>query len=184
VEPLPDYTPRQAVEIADVADRQLVWGRYSNAGLGDQERITVLFNEARNGREVTVGNFDYALFRSVNDKKRLDSGLNVVSFGLSSAQAFYNSSSGVVAMEVGGGTLDIDFQENSFTTLLNLNHSLTGELEFAADGRLFGGGFFHSRTDSQSIAGAVSFDGLEAGYFFEQQLLQGDIQGLTLWNSQ
>ena len=183
-EPLPDYTPRQAVEIADVADRQLVWGRYSNAGLGDQERITVLFNEARNGREVTVGNFDYALFRSVNDKKRLDSGLNVVSFGLSSAQAFYNSSSGVVAMEVGGGTLDIDFQENSFTTLLNLNHSLTGELEFAADGRLFGGGFFHSRTDSQSIAGAVSFDGLEAGYFFEQQLLQGDIQGLTLWNSQ
>ena len=183
-EPLSEYTPRQAVEIADVADRQLVWGRYSNAGLGDQERITAVFNEARNGREVTVGNLDYALFRSVNDKKRLDSGLNVVSFGLSSAQAFYNSSSGVVAMEVGGGTLDIDFQENSFTTLLNLNHSLTGELEFAADGRLFGGGFFHSRTDSQSIAGAVSFDGLEAGYFFEQQLLQGDIQGLTLWNSQ
>ena len=183
-EPRPEYTPKQGVEIADVADRQLIWGRYSNAGLGDQERITVLFNEARSGREVTVGNFDYALFRSENDKKRLDSGLNVVSFGLSSAQAFYNSSSGVVAMEVGGGTLDIDFQENSFTTLLNLNHSLTGELEFAAGGRLFGGGFFHSRTDSQSIAGAVSFDGLEAGYFFEQQLLQGDIQGLTLWNSQ
>lgn len=184
VTPEPAYTPEQAIEIADVADRQLVWGRYSNAGLGDQERITLAFDVARNGRQVTVGNFDYGLFRSENDKKRLDSGLTVVSFGLSSAQAFYNSSSGVVAMEVDGGTLDIDFQENSFTTLLNLNHSLTGELEFAAGGRLFGGGFFHSRTDSQSIGGAVSFDGSEAGYFFEQQLLQGDIQGLTLWDSQ
>ena len=182
--PRPEFTPEQSIEIADVDDRQLIWGRYSNVGLDGQERITLPFDEARNGREVTVGNFDYALFRSRNDKKRLDSGLTVVSFGLSSAQAFYDSSSGVVAMEVGGGTLDIDFQENSFTTLLNLNHSLTGELEFAAGGRLFGGGFFHSRTDSQSIAGAVSLDGAEAGYFFEQQLLQGDIQGLTLWNSQ
>ena len=180
----PRYTPEQAIEIADVADRQLIWGRYSNDGLDDQERITLAFDEARNGREVTVGNFDYGLFRSRNDKKRLDSGLTVVSFGLSSAQAFYNSSSGVVAMEVGGGALDIDFQGNSFTTLLKLNHSLTGELEFAARGQLFGGGFFHSRTDSQSIGGAVSLDGSEAGYFFEQQLLQGDIQGLTLWNSQ
>lgn len=179
-----NFTPVQAIEIADVADRQLIWGRYSNAGLDDQERITLAFDEARNGREVTVGNLDYGLFRSENGSKRLDSGLTVVSFGLSSAQAFYNSSSGVVAMEVGGGTLDIDFQENSFATLLNLNHSLTGELQFVASGRLFDGGYFHSSTESQKIAGAVSLDGSEAGYFFEQQLLQGDIQGLTLWNSQ
>lgn len=181
----PEFTPEQAIEIADVADRQLIWGRYARVALNNgQERITLALDEARNGREVTVGNFDYALFRSENGSKRLDRGLTVVSFGLSSAQAFYNSSSGVVAMEVGGGTLDIDFQENSFATLLNLNHSLTGELEFVASGRLFDGGYFHSRTESQRIAGAVSLDGSEAGYFFEQQLLQGDIQGLTLWNSQ
>lgn len=178
------FTPEQVIELADVADRQLIWGRYTNAGLGGQERITLALDEAQNGKKVTVGNFDYALFRSENGSKRLDSGLTVVSFGLSSAQAFYNSSSGVVAMEVGGGTLDIDFQENSFATLLNLNHSLTGELEFVATGRLFDGGYFHSRTEGQTIAGAVSLDGSEAGYFFEQQLLLGDIQGLTLWNSQ
>ena len=170
--------------IADVADRQLIWGRYAGAGLDGQERITLSLDEAQLGREISVGNFDYGLFRSGNGSKRLDSGLTVVSFGLSSAQAFYNSSSGVVAMEVGGGTLDINFQENSFATLLNLNHNLTGELNFTASGRLFDGGYFHSRTDGKTIAGAVSLDGSEAGYFFEQQLLQGDIQGLTLWNSQ
>lgn len=179
-----NFTPTQAIAIADVADRQLIWGRYSNGGLDAQERITLSFDEARNGREVTVGNLDYGLFRSENGSKRLDKGLTVVSFGLSSAQAFYNSSSGVVAMKVGGGTLDIDFQENSFATLLNLSHSLTGELEFVASGRLFDGGYFHSRTESQRVAGAVSLDGTEAGYFFEQQLQHGDIQGLTLWNSQ
>ena len=180
----PEFTPEQAIVIADVADRQLIWGRYAGAGLDGQERITLSLDEAQLGREITVGNFDYGLFRSGNGSKRLDSGLTVVSFGLSSAQAFYNSSSGVVAMEVGGGTLDINFQENSFATLLNLNHNLTGELDFTASGRLFDGGYFHSRTDGKTIAGAVSLDGSEAGYFFEQQLLQGDIQGLTLWNSQ
>ena len=180
----PEFTPEQAIVIADVADRQLIWGRYAGAGLDGQERITLSLDEAQLGREITVGNFDYGLFRSGNGSKRLDSGLTVVSFGLSSAQAFYNSSSGVVSMEVGGGTLDIDFQENSFATLLNLNHNLTGELNFTASGRLFDGGYFHSRTDGKTIAGAVSLDGSEAGYFFEQQLLQGDIQGLTLWNSQ
>ena len=180
----PEFTPEQAIVIADVADRQLIWGRYAGAGLDGQERITLSLDEAQLGREITVGNFDYGLFRSGNGSKRLDSGLAVVSFGLSSAQAFYSSSSGVVAMEVGGGTLDINFQENSFATLLNLNHNLTGELNFTASGRLFDGGYFHSRTDGKTIAGAVSLDGSEAGYFFEQQLLQGDIQGLTLWNSQ
>ena len=180
----PEFTPEQAIVIADVADRQLIWGRYAGAGLDGQERITLSLDEAQLDREITVGNFDYGLFRSGNGSKRLDSGLTVVSFGLSSAQAFYNSSSGVVAMEVGGGTLDINFQENSFATLLNLNHILTGELNFTASGRLFDGGYFHSRTDGKTIAGAVSLDGSEAGYFFEQQLLQGDIQGLTLWNSQ
>ena len=178
-----EFTPEQAIKITDVADRQLIWGRYASAGLDGQERITLPLDEAQLGREITVGDLDYGLFRSENGIKRLNSGLTVVSFGLSSAQAFYNSSSGVVAMEVGGGTLDIDFQENSFATLLNLNHSLTGDLEFTASGRLFDGGYFHSRTDGKIIAGAVSLDGSEAGYFFEQQLLQGDIQGLTLWNS-
>ena len=79
----PEFTPEQAIEIADVADRQLIWGRYASAGLDGQERITLPLDEAQLGREITVGNFDYGLFRSENGSKRLDSGLTVVSFGLS-----------------------------------------------------------------------------------------------------
>lgn len=180
----PDFTPETPLQVADISDRQLVWGRYAIAGLNEQDRVSLSRAEASGGREVTVGNSAYGLFRTENGTKRLDKGLEVVSFSLNSAQAFYNSSTGVVAMEVSGGSLGIDFLENSFATELNLNHSATGPVDFFATGRLYDGGYFHSRTDTQRIAGAVSLDGQEAGYFFERQLLDGGIQGLTLWDSQ
>lgn len=181
---IPDVTPAAALAINEADDSQLIWGRFS-AGLGDLERITLSFAEAATaGRESTVGNSTYTLFRPENGSKRVDKGLGVVSFSLNSAQAFYNSESGVVAMQVTGGNLGIDFQENNFATELNLNHDATGAIDFVASGKLFDGGYFHSRDDLQRIAGSVSIDGSEAGYLFERQLEEGGIQGLTLWNSQ
>lgn len=181
--PDPDFTPEAPLELADLNDRQLVWGRYALAGANEQDRVSLSYAEASATRENTVGTAEYGLFRTENGSKRLDKGLEVVSFALSSAQAFYNSSSGVVAMEVSGGSLGIDFLENSFDTELNLNHSATGPVDFFASGRLFDGGYFHSSTDSQSIKGAVSLDGQEAGYLFERQLQDGGINGLTLWDA-
>ena len=78
----------------------------------------------------------------------------------------------------------IDFQGSNFATELNLNHSLTGPIDFVATGLLFSDGYFHNTAETQRIAGAVSFDATEAGYFFERQLEFGNITGLTLWNSQ
>ena len=178
-----DFTPATAVATDILTANQLVWGRFSN-GYNEQERITLSFEQASAHREVTVGNLEYALFRPEIDSKHVDSGLGVVSFSLDSAQAFYDSASGVVAMQVGGGILDIDFQENRFATELYLNHSTTGPVDFLASGRLYDGGYFYSSSDTQRIAGAVSLDGAEAGYFFQRQLDNGSISGLTLWGSQ
>jgi hypothetical protein len=178
---IPDFTPEVPTTALALTENQLVWGRFAQ-GKGDLERITLIREDASISRGVTVGNFEYILFRDEGDKRRVDSNLNVVDFDLSSAQAFYNSSAGVVAMQVVDGSLGIDFQQNSFATELNLNHSLTGEIDFIASGRLFDGGFFHSRSETKNIAGAVSFDGTEAGYFFDQQLEGASIEGLTLWN--
>ncbi len=180
--PQPDFTPATTVAPVELTTSQLVWGRFSS-GFGEQEKITVSFATASADRKITVGNIDYGLFRPENGSQHVDSGLGVVSFSLASAQAFYSSESGVVAMQVGGGALDIDFQENRFATELNLSHSATGAVDFLASGRLFDGGYFHARTDTQKIAGAVSIDGSEAGYFFSRQLDNGNIQGLTLWGA-
>jgi len=56
-------------------------------------------------------------------------------------------------------------------------------VDFSATGRLFDGGFFRALEATQKIAGAVSFDGSEAGYLFERQLENGLVSGLTLWDS-
>lgn len=171
-----------ATSTETLAARQLVWGRYaSDAQLEDM--IALDLSTASENREITVGNFSYGLFREEEDSKRVSENLNVVGFELQSAQAYYDSETGIVAMSVDDGSLDIDFLENRFATSLSLSHDLTGIVNFQAAGRLFDGGYFHARDDSQRIAGAVSLDGAEAGYFFERQLEAGNISGLTLWDS-
>ncbi len=177
-----EFTPDTPIAAAELTSRQLVWGRWADDNL-DLERITLAYNDAREGRAVAVGNDDYILFRNQDNGTRVDRGLGVVSFDLNSAQAFYSSNSGVVAMQVEGGNLDINFDRSEFATQLNLSHSLTGNVDFIANGSISDGGYFNSRDESQRIAGAVSTDGQEAGYFFERQLLDGGIQGLTLWDA-
>lgn len=182
---LPDFTPNSALSAEALTSPQLVWGRWANAGLGELEKITLSYDEAMDGRKVTVGvrNSGYVLYRTEGDWPQIESGLGLVSFSLNSAQAFYNSNSGVVAMQVNGGSLDIDFEQSLFATQLNLNNINTGLIDFVANGSISDRGYFNSRSPSQRIAGAVSQDGSEAGYFFQQQLESGSIQGLTLWDS-
>lgn len=179
--PLPDLTPQAPVAVAVLSERQLVWGRWSE-GRGNDERLTMAYQDARAGRDVTVGNADYVLFREGDYSRVPQDNPGSVSFSLASAQAFYSSDSGVVAMAVNGGSLEINFVTNQFSTQLNMSHSLTGKVDFMASGGLYEGGFFHSRSQTERMAGAVSLDGKEAGYFFEKQLQSGSIQGLTLWD--
>ncbi len=181
---LPDFTPASVLQQSPPESEQLLWGRFAwNTDTLDQERITLPYDMASAGREVTVGNTDYVLFRVEDGTKLVDRGLGVVSFELDSAQAFYYSESGVVTMHVNGGNLDLNFVERSFQTQLDLSHNLTGIVGFSAQGQLNNSGYFFSNSDDQRIAGASSLDGTQAGYFFEQQLESGGIQGLTLWDS-
>ena len=178
----PDFTPKTALAATALTKNQLVWGRWAD-GLGSKERITASYANARADRSVTVGSSDYGLFRPENGSIVIDQGLGVVSFSLSSAQAFYSNAAGTSAMRVASGNLNIDFDQSRFATDLNLNHQATGDITFAAQGRISEAGYFNSQGVDQRMAGAVSIDGREAGYFFEKQLLDGGIQGLTLWNS-
>ena len=180
----PDFTPAVALTTADIGDRQLVWGYYAETPL-DANRIALSRNQAAEGRSVSIGNLDYGLFRSdaEDGSRTLRQDLGIVGFQLSSAQAVYNSATGIVAMAVRDGNLDINFQDDTFSTALTLDHALTGQVDFAASGRLFDGGFFRALEATQKVSGAVSYDGSEAGYLFERQLENGLVSGLTLWGS-
>lgn len=176
-----DFTPQETLSTTSLRQSNLTWGRWGE-GQGAQERITASFAQAGAGRDITVGNTEYILFRDGRGQELIRTqGLGPVSFALDSAQAFFHSGNGAVAMAVNGGKLDINFDSREFVTQLNMNHALTGKVEFVSAGSIDTQGFFRSQI-GDTLAGAVSIDGAEAGYFFEKQLQDGGIQGLTLWD--
>ena len=177
-----DLTPPTTLTSAGLRDRQLVWGRYAKTPLAT-DRLALPFEEAIASRNITVGSFDYGLFRAEPGPRRVTSDLGLVGFQLTSAQAVFNSATGVVAMTVNGGSLDIDFQGSIFSTALDLLSDETGPILFTASGKIADGGFLRALEATQRVAGAVSFDGSEAGYLFEKQIDGGAVTGLTLWDS-
>ncbi len=183
---LPDFTPEIAVASSALESNNLIWGRWSgrDEGYGDLERITVSEEVASAGRDIMILNDNYRLFRDSNGSTLVNPNLNVVSFALNSAQAFYHSGSGVMAMEVNNGSLQVNFWAKSFATQLGLSSAASGAVDFSASGIYVDGGFFYNNSDTQIIRGAVSLDGTEAGYVFEKQLgTDTSVEGITLWGA-
>ena len=180
---LADFTPTAAATAESTSAEQLVWGRWSSEG--SPSLLSLSLSDARDGRDVTIASpSGFILYRSEPNGARVESGLGVVKFDLNAAEAFYDSANGIVAMRVAGGNLELDFVDSAFATELNLDHATTGAIDFTANGAIADGGYLLLREDSKSVSGAVATDGSEAGYFFEQQLESGRIQGITLWGAQ
>ena len=177
-----DYTPPALLTEASLADRQLVWGHYGDESLAS-DRLALSFTEASAKRKISVGNVNYGLFRTDANPRRVATDLGIVEFQLTSAQAAFNSETGIAMVSVNGGSLGIDFMERTFQTILNLGQTPIGQVDFSAAGRLYDGGFFRAIEDTQRLAGAVSYDGAEAGYFFEKKIGDGSLSGLTLWDA-
>ncbi|MEI6861936.1 MAG: FecR family protein [Verrucomicrobiota bacterium] len=181
--PVPEFTPALTQSAAALTtNTQLVWGRWTTSNLAD-ERISVAYDVAIQGdRKPTVGNLYYALFRAEPAGKSLQPGLGVLAFNLTKAQAQFSSGGTVELMKVGGGKLSLDFDQSQFSTSLQLSHAATGNVTFESSGLIYSGAIFRSSSDTQSMAGTVSLDGKEAGYFFDKTLPNGSIQGITLWS--
>ena len=183
---LADFTPTEALTADSTATDQLVWGRWASTGA--PSLLSISLSEAREGaggRDVTVASTSgFILYRSEPNGARVESGLGVVRLDLNAAEAFYDSSNGIVAMRVAGGNLELDFVDRAFATSLNLDHASTGAIDFTANGAIADGGYLRLKEDSKTLSGAVATDGSAAGYFFEQQLDTGSIQGITLWGAQ
>ncbi|HTQ99510.1 MAG TPA: FecR family protein [Candidatus Acidoferrum sp.] len=181
--PTPEFTPTVAQTVeALTSNTQLVWGRWSDVDLSS-ERITVSANvPITSGMQITVGSETYGLFRSEPaGKSTVQTGLGALAFDLTKAQAFYKSGGTTELMQVNGGQLSIDFNQSQFSTSLQLNQDKTGSFTFSDTGSINSSGYFVSRHDDQSVAGAVSLDGKEAGYLFQKALSGGTVEGLTLW---
>ncbi len=163
---------------------QFVWGRWAITPSAD-DKITVPWSAASNGRHITVADTTAGLFRKDDpahaDKLLPDTLVSKVDFRLSRASASFDIGGRSEAASVDGGTLSLDFALRSFATALALSSATAGKAEFRMAGDVRSDGTFAVKDVDQRVAGAVTLDGKEAGYLFERGAAGGLFRGKTLW---
>jgi hypothetical protein len=165
-----------------VAPAVLQWGRWAAVAAG-QGDFSVARADAADGRAVTVGNDQFALYRATNGATSLAPGLGSYQFSLDKSYAQYSLSGQVSAALVQQGSLTLDFANRHFATALSVSNPLTGTVGIAGSGFIRSDGVFFDRSvTGQAIAGASALDGKSAGYFFEKAVGAGSLSGITLWS--
>jgi hypothetical protein len=161
----------------------LQWGRWAAdpAAAGD---FSVALDKASQGRNVTVGNSQFVLYRNEAAGPDLAPGLGSYNFNLGSSFAQYQSTAGqVFAAAVQQGQLSIDFAARQFATTLSVTSAQTGAVTVSGSGFVRSDGIFYDRSIAgQAIAGAAALDGKTAGYFFEKAAGAGTLSGITTWS--
>ena len=160
----------------------LVWGHWVKpTGSGD---FSEPFRVAALGRDVTVGNNDYVLYRRPSDAGliAIQPSLGTVGFQLQQAHALFRPWGGVNQEATAGtGTLSINFATRQFQTQLELNHAAAGAHTLTSQGAVLSDGMFGGATATQKVIGATTLDGKNAGYMFEKNVDSGVFNGITLW---
>ena len=182
VQPAPPPPPLLAPEV-----RQLVWARLA-AIAPDGDTISRSFADAlQNGRQGTVGNIAYSLFRDVPGAGPaiLASSDTSANFRLAGAAAqLVRTDRGVDFIElvqVGGGTLNVDFVRSTFATQLSLSNARIGAESIVSNGVIQPNGVLQTQGGNAFTSGALSLDGKEAGYFFSRAITAGQLSGITQW---
>jgi len=160
----------------------LQWGRWSTdaAAAGD---FSVALDKASQGRNVTVGNDQFILYRNESNGPDLAPGLGSYNFNLGGSFAQYTAGGQITAAAVQQGQLSIDFAARQFSTSLSVTSAQTGSVAVSGSGFVRTDGIFYDRSVAgQVIAGAAALDGKTAGYFFEKAVGAGTLSGITLWS--
>ena len=81
--------------------------------------------------------------------------------------------------------LSVDFTARQFGTRVDMSYPQVGPASLQASLQVAGpvrdDGIFGVRTADGLVAGALTVDGKEAGYFFERPVTGGTFLGITRW---
>ena len=176
---LPPVTPPVVVQLPT----QLVWGKFSNP----QKlpfTLPVAYADVKDGRHTTAGELgQYVLWRDgVNGP--LDKSLRgQAQFALAAGEAFYQQAGKTLAVNLTDPRLQVDFDRLSFNTQIGLSGAGVPAQQLNVSGRMNDEGVFLGTASGQRVAGALSRNGVEAGYLFKIDNSAGQYQGITLWNA-
>lgn len=137
------------------------------------------------GRQAVAGNFFITLYRDETTGSVFRPALASASLSLKDASAAYtqpaHTGRPVENVAISNASLNVDFAGAAFSTRMDLASPSLGQTEFVAGGTIGADGRFVDRQAGQSLTGAFSLDGREAGYLFGKTLPGGSVSGLTLW---
>ena len=178
----PEVKPELPPEV-----KQLVWARLA-AVASDGDTISRSFAVAmQNGRQSTVGNVAFSLFRETSGigPAILASSDTSANFRLAGASAqltrLDRGIETIEAAQVGSGTLNVDFVRATYATQLNVTNARIGTESVVSNGIIKPNGFLQTQGGNAFTAGALSLDGREAGYFFAKPVAAGELTGITQW---
>ena len=138
----------------------------------------------RRTRKGTVGNNYVALFRPEPAIPLLVSTFGKVDFTLRDAQVHFVQGDIASLGRVDSAWLSVDFPASKFATGISMSYPSVGSASLQAAGSVRDDGIFAVNTADGRVAGALSLDGKEAGYFFEQPVATGaggTFMGITRW---
>jgi hypothetical protein len=169
--------------------KQLVWANMlAMAQLGDTISKSYADVAKMKGYQGTVGNFEYGLYRDASNASTgmLNAAEPSANFRLAggAAQVLSTDIRGVTSTEVANinsGTLSVDFAKSTFATQLQVQVPKLGQETVSSTGVVQSNGVFRGGNDTTFLAGALSLNGTEAGYFFEKTIASGQLRGITLW---
>lgn len=180
VQALPAPVPAPVIPLPE----QLVWGRFDYAR-DLPWTLSVPYAEASQGRHPVVGEpGQYALWRAGPAGRELEPGLSGrLDFALAAADALLIGAQRAEPVSVSSPRLTVDFDQRRFETQLVLQAAGLPAQTLQAGGRIATEGRFIDVRPGQRVAGALSFNGREAGYLFNLQAREGLYQGMTLWSA-
>ena len=173
-------TQTQVLPVVPAAPPTLVWARWAHATPWPEDSLGTTANVPATYERVAE-NARYALYRLPQTELPPASGR--VSLTLAGGQAHLLRPGEVLPAAVTGGRLDLDFAARRFATTLGLAAAPTGPVELNARGPLQPDGRFALIEIGTRIHGAwgTGGSGPAAGYIFEHNTPQGQLNGITAW---
>ena len=163
---------------------QLQWGRMPWAAALSADTLSVALEQATaSGRASTLGNGAFGLFRDAPMGAQFAATEASAQFRLAggTGQLSYEQGRKIEAVTVSGGALSVDFARATFDTRVNISSPRLGTDTVTANGLVRPNGFMLGQGGNAYVAGALSLDGKEAGYFFDKALPAGNVSGITVW---
>ncbi|MEI7993310.1 MAG: FecR family protein, partial [Methylococcaceae bacterium] len=162
-----------------------VWARWGSQLPGDT--LSQPYAVAQTGRDVTIGDRYFALFRSPVSLTELDPRAGVYDFKLTQGQVYFvgNGISSLPQVStlarLDAATLQVDFAQRQFATHLEMSYPQAGAAAINLSGPIQNSGIFTAQDAASKVAGALSLDGAKAGMLFQSQIQSGTFHGLTAW---